>query len=492
MLVALKLPPGLYRNGTILQSSGRWYDANLVRFYQGTLMPMGGWIAYTATTITGACRQMLTWIDNSALKWVALGTHSHLYVMNRAGDVFDITPVGFTTGVVDATTAGGFGSGYFGVGYFGTPRPDSGTTQDATVGSLDNFGENLLFCTADDGKLYKWTLDTGTVAAAISGAPTNNRAVVVTEEGFIFCLGDDRIITWCDQQDDTNWTPGPTNQAGSYPIQTNGRLMCGKRYRGGTLIFTDLDVYLATYLGPPLVYGFQRIGSDCGVISQGAVVVADNLAVWMTKGGFFTYDGFLHPLESDVGDDVFSNINTSQASKTTAIHNPVFGEIEWHYPSANSTENDMFVRWNYREGHWITGTLARTCGMEQGVFNHPFMIGAPSAGVSIIYQHEYGTDYEGAALYIETGPLEIAQGGRVMHLMQMIPDEKTLGDLEITLYARMYPTDSTEETFGPYTATEPTSIRVAGREIRARFTATTTDDWRLGFPKFDAIAGGAR
>ena len=42
-LIPLKIPPGVYRNGTEYQSAGRWYDANLVRWYENTLRPIGGW-----------------------------------------------------------------------------------------------------------------------------------------------------------------------------------------------------------------------------------------------------------------------------------------------------------------------------------------------------------------------------------------------------------------------------------------------------------------
>ena len=42
MLNALRLPPGLWRNGTRYQSKNRWYGANLVRFLNGTILPVGG------------------------------------------------------------------------------------------------------------------------------------------------------------------------------------------------------------------------------------------------------------------------------------------------------------------------------------------------------------------------------------------------------------------------------------------------------------------
>ena len=41
--IPLKLPPGMFRNGTKYQSQGRWYDGDLVRWADGILQPIGGW-----------------------------------------------------------------------------------------------------------------------------------------------------------------------------------------------------------------------------------------------------------------------------------------------------------------------------------------------------------------------------------------------------------------------------------------------------------------
>ena len=43
MLVSLDLPQGLYRQGTVYQAKGRWYEAQLVRFLEDTVRPIGGW-----------------------------------------------------------------------------------------------------------------------------------------------------------------------------------------------------------------------------------------------------------------------------------------------------------------------------------------------------------------------------------------------------------------------------------------------------------------
>lgn len=39
----MTIKPGVYKNGTRYQAKGRWYDANLVRWYEGIMGPIGGW-----------------------------------------------------------------------------------------------------------------------------------------------------------------------------------------------------------------------------------------------------------------------------------------------------------------------------------------------------------------------------------------------------------------------------------------------------------------
>jgi hypothetical protein len=43
MFVKLSLPAGVMKNGTEYQAAGRWTDAQLVRFLEGTIRPIGGW-----------------------------------------------------------------------------------------------------------------------------------------------------------------------------------------------------------------------------------------------------------------------------------------------------------------------------------------------------------------------------------------------------------------------------------------------------------------
>jgi len=78
-LLSLVLPPGVQKNGTALQQSNTWSDSNLVRWYEGALQPVGGWQARTTVALTGVCRAMIAWLDNSGNRRTVAGTHSKLF-----------------------------------------------------------------------------------------------------------------------------------------------------------------------------------------------------------------------------------------------------------------------------------------------------------------------------------------------------------------------------------------------------------------------------
>lgn len=490
-LLPLKLPPGVHANGTDLDSAGRWRSASLVRWHQGAVQPVGGWRERKASVNTNPARAMLAWEDNSNDRWIATGEASALVVTSAGGTVSDITPVGLTAGDVDATVNTGYGGGLYGAGTYGTPRPDTGNYGEATTWSLDTWGEYLVACSTADGKLYEWQLSTGTPAAVISGAPTSNLGLLVTQEGFLFALGaggDPRKVQWSGKEDNTTWAAAATNEAGDIRLQTSGQIMAGVRARGNALILTDTDAHSATYSGPPFVYGFERVGTSCGLVARKAVASTDAGVFWMGQNGFFRFDGqTVQEVPCEVHDHVFGSLSSSQISKTWAVSLGQHGEVWWFYASGDSTEIDRYVALDYVEGHWSIGELSRTAGVDRGVFRHPIM--ATTGGA--LYEHEYGNAYDGASVFAESGPISLGNGDQVMKVTQLIPDEGTQGDVTATFKTRFYPND-VERSYGPYTMANPTDVRFTGRQIRMRIDGARLADWRAGTMRVHTVAGGRR
>lgn len=618
-LLPIKLPPGIYRNGTDFEQSNRWQDANLVRWREGSLRPVGGWVSRVPNAFDYSPRAMITWTDNSLESHIAAGTYKNLYHVDPDGKIDKITPHGFDPGLLDAAQNTGFGGSTFGTGTFGTIRPGSGVFQEATTWSLDNWGEYLVGCTPDDGKLYEWQLgltygsdvvadgdfassagwtagadwtiasnvasysgtginaleqtltvvdekvyeltltmidpdndsDPATIPSAlvkiegsttllsetigpgthvfrfdsdgtsvdfsiepsstsepdfdiddvivrqapaaeqIANSPEDCSGLIVTEERFLFALGADgnpRKVAWCDREDNTTWTPAATNEAGDIELQTNGRIMTGIRMRGRTLIVTTTDAHVATYQGPPYVYGFERVGTACGTVARRSLVAVDEGAFWMGNRGFFQFNGSVAiEIRCDVSDYVFNDINFDQISKVYAVHNSQFGEIWWFYPSASSTENDRYVVLDYKEQHWTVGQIDRVCGVDRGVFNSP--IWSDSSGN--LYNHETGYDHGTLTPFVESGPISLGNGDGVMKVNLLIPDELNQGDVSYTFKTRFHPND-TQRTYGPYTPKNPTAVRFTGRQIRMRVEGAKDVNWRSGVVRLETVQGGRR
>jgi len=490
-LVPLEIPPGVYRNGTDLDAFGRWRDASLVRWRDGSLRPVGGWRTRSTGAINTAARGSHAWITNNSSSWLAIGAYNQLKVVNQTGTAYTITPVGFTNGLLDAAVLTGYGNSTYGTSYYGTARPDTGNYSECSTFALDNWGEYLVACSHSDGKLYEWQLNTSAVAAAISNAPTSNLGLIVTEERFLVALGaggNPRKLQWCDRENNTVWTAAATNEAGDIELQTSGRIMTAVRTRGQTLVLTDIDAHTMRYQGPPYVFGVERVGTACGIISRKAAVDVDTGVLWMGQRGFYGFDGnSVQEIPCEVHDYVFADINPAQVSKTWAVTNSQFGEVWWFYCSNDSTEIDRYVALDYKEGHWMTGELSRSTGVDRGIFKYPLMMTTDGN----VIEHEVGLNYDSAPIYAETGPFSIGTGEQVMSVTKLIPDEQTQGDVTATFKTRLHPND-TERSYGPFTMANPTSVRFTGRQARMRIDAARQADWRVGTMRVETKARGTR
>ena len=490
-LIPLQIPKGVYRNGTEYMSQGRWRDANLVRWHDDALRPIGGWRQRQAVDIGGVARSIFAWEDNSDNRYLAAGTDQYLYAINAGGTVTDITPAAFTQGLVDAGINTGFGGSFYGKEEYGVPRADAGQIAPATVWALDNWGEYLLAMSPDDGKLYEWQLNVLNNAAQVSNAPTDCSGFMVTEERFVACFGaggNSRKVQWSDQEDNTTWTAAATNQAGDIELQTNGTILAGVRTRGQSLILTTEDAHTMTYQGPPFVYGFERVGTSCGLVGAKAVASVDAGVFWMGRRSFYVYSGGrVQELPCEVGDYVFSDINNDQRSKSSAVVNSAWNEIWWFYPSSGSTECDRYVAYDYAENIWMTGIMDRTAGVDRGVFRYPMFI----ASDGTLYEHEIGYNYDSETPFAETGPIAIGVGENMMNVVQLIPDEKTQGDVNAKFKTRFYP-NGEEREYGPFTMANPVSVRFQGRQVRMRVEGNEDADWRVGIMRLDARQGGRR
>ena len=497
-LVPLNIPAGVYRNGTEYESKGRWFDTDQVRWLEGRLEPIGGWAKFesTATALSGKARGIHAWRDNSSTRNLAIGATSNLYV-SQGGDFYDITPNDLVTGRDDGVAGLGYGVGAYDEEDYGTARTTSSISLQPTTWSLDNWGEYLVACSTADGRLLEWTGGLTSDASVIANAPTDCVGLIVSNERHLFALGadgDPRKVAFSDQEDNTTWAASADNLAGDVLLETAGVIKTARRVGADILIWTDVDCHLIRYLGAPYVYGVERIGTQCGVVSPNSVVTAGNTAVWLSESGFWIYDGAIKPLPCDALLDVTKSINRTQQGKVFGGHNSEFGEMWFFYPSEGSDENNKYIFYNYRYNHWAVGSLARTAWVDQGTFATPIAVDPDG----VVYSHEFGVTADGTTrvgdIYATSGPVELGNGDRFAVVDRIITDDySNLPSVKAIIGVKNTPEGAyTDNEYSFNESDGYIDVRLTARQMRVKLEATRDEDFKFGTIRMNLKQGSRR
>ena len=446
---------------------------------------------------------MYTYKTNNGEKVLAVGCRQKVFVLYN-DTWYDITPTGFVGDNVISSK--GFGSYHYGVEDYGDERSQSALSFDTKSFSFDNWGEHLIFCFAGDGKIYQWRPDAGsgspdTIATQITNSPTGCQSIIVTNERHLVAIGaggDPRKISWSDREDNTNWTSTARNTAGDLQIATGGKANYALKWQNEVIIFTDVGINRLYYTGSPFIYGIQDAGINCKAISPRAITSAGQFLAWIGENSFFTYDGRVKELKSDVHDFIFDNIQINTQQATFGTHNVDFNEIWWFFPvgDIDQLNPNKYVIWNYLDNVWSVGSMDRGCWIDQGVFDYP--ISCDSKG--FVYEHDRRPLKDSPGIgsqvpFCQTAPIEIGNGDRVVQVNQIIPDEETttLPAITIGFKGRFTPL-GTETDFGNFTfATDGyTDARFSARQISMKITGDLTQDFQVGKIRVDGKPRGRR
>jgi hypothetical protein len=316
-------------------------------------------------------------------------------------------------------------------------------------------------------------------------------------------IQDHLLLRWCDVNDFNQWIAQPTNQAGSYRIPRGSRIVGCIQAANQALIFTDLAVWSMQYIAQPFVYGFNEIGTGCGLIAPKAAVSLNGTIYWMSQSQFFSMAGGsgVAPLDCSVWDNIFQQMDQTKLNNIRVAPNSRFNEITWYFTSTSSTtgENDMYVKYNITVGQWDYGSLGRSAFTNQSILGPP--IGADPASL-YLYQHETSNDADGQPInsFFETGWFEIGDGQMQTFIDFLLPDmlygmqgAMPNATVLITLFVAQYPGD-TPLVFGPYSTTSLStyiSTRLRGRLVKVRFESNDVGSWwRSGSFRYRWMADG--
>ena len=446
--------------------------------------------------------------------------------------------------VTDATEFSGWGDAV-----------DAGTiTLEPGLWSLSNFGQ-VLIATIANGKTFTWNAgdaarlsvraSTTTTDFVTTGNPTATRSTLISPTtrhlihfGTEVTIGspttqDDMFIRFSEQEDINDYSIQATNTAGSQRLQDGTKIMGALVAKENILIWTDNALYTMKFVGAPFTFGFEQVGTNCGLIGKNAAIEIDGVAYWMGSNGFFSFDGTVNTLPCSVEDFVYDDADTTKGQQICAGINNLFTEVTWWYPTQGSDFNNRYVVYNYGVtnnplpmGNWYTGTNTnsiRTTWIDSLVYPKPYataynssgtgsfpaIIGETGLGSSVLFEHESGTDQvnpDGSVTTLTSFvqsydfSLQTDQGAAeyFLAMRRFLPNFKILqGNANITISIADYPADpNTATTLSPFVVNSTTTkvdTRARGRYAAIKIENTgVSESWRFGTFQADLQPDGRR
>jgi hypothetical protein len=521
----VKLTPGVHAEQTPLLLQAAIVQSNLIRWRDGLPEKMGGWTKFfyidpgpppqniRPSVLPGPIRELWPWADFSGKFYLAAGGDQGLSVITT-GINTPITPVGVTA-------------------------PDW---------CLVNFGQNLI-AQAEGFGIYEWDIGSGGPAALIPGktaagvamswigppSRTTGMFLAMPQQQLVAygCSGvpdatthvegpfDPMLVRFSDNATQSDWVASVANQAGSFRLPRGSRIVAGIQAPMQAMLWTDIGLWMMTYIGYPDVWGFSEVAQECGLIAKKAVGVCGGQVFWMSRDRFWTFtSGQVAPLPCEVYDAIFQNLNINLVSKIRCGTNAGFDEVFWFYPSLATQhpsalqENDSFVKFNRVTGEWDYGTPIDVFGgnangglmvsdwIDMNVFGHPIsaMTGATGT-VSQLMMHETGRDADTAAMdwWFRTGLFLLSEGEDFIFVDRCRPDFRwrqfsdaasSSAQIQITLYSQDDSDNPTKPpvAYGPFlcsASSGPFDPRARGRYFSFKVEGDDLGSFaRLGAVKF--------
>jgi hypothetical protein len=490
--------------------------------------------------VTGVTSTTIFTITQSTAATATVGT----------GGSIDVIPYE-NVGPAEQSYGYGWGTDTWGAGGWGDASSAQDVILEPGLWSLDNFGQ-VLIATIANGKTFTWNAGAATpltvrASTTTSGFettsnPTATRLTLISPTTRHLChfgtettIGDtttqdDMFIRFSDQENINLYTQTAVNAAGSFRLQDGTRIVGALKAKETILVWTDNALYTMKYIGAPFTFGFEQVGTNCGLIGKNAVIEIDGVAYWMSSNGFFLFDGTVKSMACSVEDYVFNQIDTTKGQQIAAGIDNLHTEVIWYYTSTSSDFNDQYVVYNYGEtamnggnAVWYIGTEARTSWIDAVVYPNPFatkynslangtfpvVIGQDGLGQTTYFEQHVGTDQvnpDGSTTavtsYIKSFDFDLKLDGTdgeiFLAMRRFIPDFKNLqGDVQVTLAVKRYPSQSDSvTTLSPFTITTSTTkvdTRARGRYCNIKIeNDSISEDWRFGTLNLDLQPDGRR
>lgn len=241
---------------------------------------------------------------------------------------------------------------------------------------------NKCIATNYDDNIQAITLGGTTFADLAASAPKARHISVVRDfvmVGNTYDASDGDVpnrVRWCALNDETDWTVSATTQADYQDLQGNGgwvqSIVGGER----AVIFQERSIWLATYVGSPTVFTFDKIEDARGAFCPRSPIQVGGITYYIADDGFYAFTGGQSaPIGHGKVDRTFlADLNDDYLHRVTAAAIPNEKVIIWSYPGSGSADGtpNKCIMYNWASQKWAVAE-----------FDHELVFRAMSLGVSL-------------------------------------------------------------------------------------------------------------
>lgn len=205
------------------------------------------------------------------------------------------------------------------------------------------FGNQVIAVTSNNNPQV-YTLGTSSAFADLAGSPPQARRVSVVGD-FVVLSGltnNPNRIQWSSINNAAEYIPG-TNQ-GDFNDFPDGGYVQGVAGGEVGLVFQDRAIRRMIYVGPNLIFEFQRISQDRGVLMRYSVATSGGMTFFLSNDGFYVIDrgGAMNPIgHKRVDRTLLSDADLTDPRFMQAAADPVSKRVHWFYKSVGSANPNV-------------------------------------------------------------------------------------------------------------------------------------------------------
>lgn len=258
--------------------------------------------------------------------------------------------------------------------------------------SLSVLNGILIAANPNDDPQY-WAGDVSQPLLPLTGWTTGDRARAFrVYKDFIFALGPTLsgidypyLIKWSASAEPgsipTEWTATATNNAGDSPqaSDTGGEIVDGKVLGDALIVYKRDARYAVRYIGGNDVFNITKLPGNDGLLALNCVADTPKGHVFVTNDDIKIHAGgeAVSIAEGRVKKYFFDNLDFERSTSVFAVPNLATNEVWIAFPTANSTDCETAIVWNWQHDTWSifsfeTGITCASSGLipDQLVDNH--------------------------------------------------------------------------------------------------------------------------